>query len=1423
MCFSKNRQPMKQIAIIVCLLLTFPMMAQQGPGPVCGSDTYNQLLAQQHPDYAQALAKYTKVVTPVLSQPDGSENADTLITVPVVVHIIHNGEPVGTGQNLSDAQVIAQIEQLNLDFSATNPEFSATPAQWKPVRGTPKIEFCLAGVDPQGNPTTGIVRHQLQVTGTSWTNNNINSEIKPQTIWDPLHYYNVWVLPIPGTTADSGVVGFANYPLPGQMGSNTDGAVIDYRWFGGPGFSQSSYRVLQHETGHYLGLPHPWDGDNCYDDDGIDDTPNVDAPTSEYATLDCSDGYPQGPVSCGNEHMYVNHMDYVTHNCYTSFTQGQANVMRAVLQGTDSGFNYAPRTALAAGAWARCNLPTHNTALVGLDGPADRLCGADSIAPVLYLRNHGTDPLDSLRIYVAAGSGVDTILWQGSLAYGDTALVALPLWLPQPGNFTYTVWTALPDGQPDERPANDTIQVTGTYVAPAPLPFAEDFDNPQWNPTANGVFPFNISGDDFEWQYAAGVSAWGQGSGSALFDNFAGTQTNNPYGTADALITPVFDLSQVNGPVSLAFDLAYAQFSDQLSDTLWIGVSTNCGQLFDQPVFYKGGALLATSGPQSTPFTPTPQQWRTETIDLSAFADEPDLSFAFLNISGWGNRLYIDNIRLILPCGLTVSLSANDASCNGSCDGSLSANATGGWGNLTWSWSAGLPDQPDQSGLCAGAYFLTVTDENGCVAGASIQVQEPAPLTLSLSANGESAAGAHDGSISSNASGGTPPYTYLWSNGATTPAITGLAPGTYTLTLTDANGCTTTASAEVSAYNCGAMSVQLQPMPPSCAGTADGSLTALPAGGNEPYQYLWNTGAQTQTIGGLAAGEYAVTVTGSDGCQATATATLSAPPPLSIQAEATAETAAGAADGTATATATGGTPPYTFTWSNGGSGPQLTNLAPGTYVVTVTDANGCTGTASATVSAGGCSLSLTLDTTPPTCPGSTNGMATASVQGGDGNYTITWSNGQSGTFATGLGEGTWSVTVTDGIGCAETTSFELTASDDVPPTVNAHDVTVWLDASGTATLSPFTALTSATDNCGVADISVSPDLFDCTDLGTTTATLSVTDHSGNVAEAAIQVTVLDGSAPTVTCPPDITVHQCAGPLDYALPQVTDNCTPDMEQLAGPPPSAFFPEGTTSVSWRISDGTGFSKTCTWQITLTYDLALQVEATAPTCAGGADGTASLIATGGQPPYTYDWGGADPAMLSAGTYEVTVTDAAGCSIPVMFTLVDPPPIVLEQVSTTPETNGQADGSAMVQVSGGVPPYEYIWWHNGQMVGSGMTIEGLPAGEYLCQVVDDRGCTWWSDPIVVEAVTATSAPGTRLDFAMWPNPTEEVVYLSGLPEGELRLELCDVQGMVHIRQKVIAEQGQVQLDLSALPSGAYLLSVAHPRGTATRILIRQ
>ena len=254
----------------------------------CGFDDYNEELARLDPAFRKALDYYRDVVLPEITQQARTRSAapKQTIYVPIVVHVIHSaGEDVGEGSNLSVDRIQEQIEIMNEDFRAENPEFAQTPARWSSIIDTPSIQFCFAVVDPDGNPTTGITRDAYVVTGTNRQNSNIN-EIKRETVWNSRYYYNIWTLPIPGTSAGGGVTGFATLPFAGTPGSPTDGSVCDWRWFGGPNTGGSGWRTMTHESGHYLGLYHTFHDDtNCSVDDGLADTPLQARNTNERSSF----------------------------------------------------------------------------------------------------------------------------------------------------------------------------------------------------------------------------------------------------------------------------------------------------------------------------------------------------------------------------------------------------------------------------------------------------------------------------------------------------------------------------------------------------------------------------------------------------------------------------------------------------------------------------------------------------------------------------------------------------------------------------------------------------------------------------------------------------------------------------------------------------------------------------------------------------------------------------------------------------------------------------------------------------------------------------------------------------------------------------------------------------------------------------------
>ena len=429
----------------------------------------------------------------------------------------------------------------------------------------------------------------------------------------------------------------------------------------------------------------------------------------------------------------------------------------------------------------------------------------------------------------------------------------------------------------------------------------------------------------------------------------------------------------------------------------------------------------------------------------------------------------IDSVTLTIsqPDSLALIFNVSDISCNGGSDGSIDMTVNGGTGPYTYNWSNSAASE-DISSLNTGTYVVTVTDANNCSVVDSTSVYEPPVLTASAAITSNyngydvSCFGATDGQATVTANGGTLPYTYLWSNGQTTANLVNVGAGSYTVTITDANGCTTTASVTLSnppqiAVNT-SVSSNYGGEDISCVGASDGAASAVASNGIGSYTYLWSNGQSGANLSNVGAGTYTVTATDDNGCTATANVTLSDPPAINLTATVSSDyngadvSCAGASDGSALATASGGIGSFTYAWSNGQTGANLVNVAAGTYTVTATDAFGCSSVESVTL-ANPASVDVSIGATSDyngygtSCLSGTDGSATAVPSGGVGGYTYSWSNGQSNATLSNVSAGTYTVTVSDANGCTAETSVSFTE----PPAL-------------TVTLS-----SAAPSDCGVAD------------------------------------------------------------------------------------------------------------------------------------------------------------------------------------------------------------------------------------------------------------------------------------------------------------------------------------------------------------------
>ncbi|MFO0356591.1 MAG: T9SS type A sorting domain-containing protein [Sphingobacteriaceae bacterium] len=409
---------------------------QSNQGPVytglpnrgCGTG----ILPQQFETWVQSLQQQGG------GKGETNNSTQSVFTIPVIVHIIHNNEPVNsvsanTGANINAAQVIDQINILNKDFNGTNADTNTIPSAFKPLLGKFKINFCLAAVNPTGGvlPEPGIDR--INRVSKGWTappysnTTYIDNTIKPNSIWDPNRYFNIWVLNL-----GSSLLGYATFPNPGSTGlggltsnfgtATTDGVVILNKSFGsvGTGSTNAPYhkgRTATHEVGHWVGLRHVWGDSNC-GNDFCNDTP-----TQQTANYGCV-AFPHVTCSNGpNGDMFMNFMDYGDDPCLKMFSKDQ--MYRAQLIMANAAFRAPLLTSTV------CNVPTvtNDIGVVNIISPTySQVVNCNPfINPVVKIHNFGSNMVTSATFtYNIDGAGTQTFNYTGNLSPNTSATITLP-------------------------------------------------------------------------------------------------------------------------------------------------------------------------------------------------------------------------------------------------------------------------------------------------------------------------------------------------------------------------------------------------------------------------------------------------------------------------------------------------------------------------------------------------------------------------------------------------------------------------------------------------------------------------------------------------------------------------------------------------------------------------------------------------------------------------------------------------------------------------------------------------------------------------------------------------------------------------------------------------------------------------------------
>lgn len=725
------------------------------------------------------------------------------------------------------------------------------------------------------------------------------------------------------------------------------------------------------------------------------------------------------------------------------------------------------------------------------------------------------------------------------------------------------------------------------------------------------------------------------------------------------------------------------------------------------------GSVAAVVSGGSTPYT---YAWSTAAGNVSSISNlGPGIYTVTVTDNAGCSFAATDTVFEDTP--VTVTTSTTAANCQPT--GTATATPAGGTGPYTYLWSNAGNTQTI-SNLAGGIYTVTVTDANGCTVLGTDTVTELSGMQLTLTPTAGNCFNPTSGSITSTVTGGTQPYTYLWSNTATTPNMSNLADGVYILTVTDANGCVIIDSADV--YVPEPPSLGFTNTPITCVGDSDATIQILVNGGEAPYTYAWSTGDTTAFIDSLGPGTYSITVTGSNGC--TDDGTIIVPPvvvPFVITGFNVVEPNCGATDGSITVNSNAAYPVDTYEWSNGDTTQTITGLGAGTYSVTIYSVRGCIVLGDTTLVS---PTPFTIDLTPTnvSCNGANDGRVVATPVGGTGPFSFNWSNSVVSDTNNNLAGGTYIVTITDAAGCEGVDSVTISEPAAIQLSLSATDANCVTSGSATVNATGGTApvyllwstnetTASITGLAGGQYYNVTAtDANGCTEVDSIFVTLNGPNGLA-VSLAATDATctgIDDGSI-------DATVTGGTTPFTYQWNNSAT--TEDLSMLA---------TGTYIIT--VTDANGCTVTDTATVAPGTSPTLSVSGTDITCNGGADGTAEVTGSFNSFAWSHNDGNNPTTGLTAGTYIVTVYDANGCEATDSVTLTEPSAIVVNLTATEDDCHPELTGGITTAVSGGTPPYAYLWSDNS----TAADLDSVAEGTYTVTVTDDSGCSITATEIV-------------------------------------------------------------------------------------------
>ncbi|MDA9555730.1 hypothetical protein N9R54_05785, partial [Pelobium sp.] len=711
------------------------------------------------------------------------------------------------------------------------------------------------------------------------------------------------------------------------------------------------------------------------------------------------------------------------------------------------------------------------------------------------------------------------------------------------------------------------------------------------------------------------------------------------------------------------------------------------------------------------------------------------------------------------PTALTLTGSATSILCNGN-KSTVTLTAGGGTGTYQYS-KDGSTYQVSEifNNLSGGSYTFYVKDANGCTKTFPINIAEPDALAIVETHQNINCFGDATGSIDATINGGTLPYTFTWSNGATILNQSNLPAGTYILNVTDANNCSISKSITITQPV--ALAVNASKFNVKCYGEKTGFINVTISGGVPPYTYNWSNGATTEDLINIPAGSYSLEVTDSNGCLLfTPVINITQPAaPLTLTETHINNTCFAQNAGSIDLSVSGGVTPYLYSWSSGQTTQDISSLAPGNYTVTVTDKNLCTATLTVTITPLA-PFTVSESKTDIKCFSSATGEITLNLSGGTLPYQVIWNNGATTSSIQNLAAGTYTYTTTDNNGCQISNSITITQ----PTILNLSENHTNILCNG-----GFSKVTlTANGGTGVYQYSKDGSIYQASNefdnLPAGSYTFYVKDANDCIKTLPVTISeptllTLTGNNTPILCNSGVskvtlTANGGTGVYQYSKDGSIYQASNEFDNLTA-----------GNYTFYVKDGNACSKTVSISITEPTLLTLTGNSTPINCNGGVS-KVTLTANGGTGVYQYSKDGISYQAsnefdnLVAGNYTFKVKDANSCSADFILSITEPAALILAASSKTDATcNGTSTGSVTAgTVTNAVGSISYSWKNSSNVeVGTTATVNNLPAGTYTLTVSDN--CFIRSNSVTIDEPAALIlAPSTKTDATCNGTPTGSV-----------------------------------------------------------------